>query len=76
MKTLATISEVADQFRVSAYTLRYYEREGLVYVPKSANGRRNYDQQAIDTIQANCHYRRVVMSLNDIRKIQKDFHNH
>lgn len=41
------ISTAADHLQVSAHTLRYYERIGLVSVPRDASGYRRYDAAAI-----------------------------
>ncbi len=40
------IGEVAEAIGVSAHTLRYYERIGLVEVGRDAGGRRVYDPEA------------------------------
>jgi DNA-binding transcriptional MerR regulator len=42
-----TIAEVADLLDVSAHTLRYYEREGLVTVTRDGLGHRVYDAAAV-----------------------------
>ena len=40
-----TIAEVSKQFDISADTLRYYERIGLIPpVPRTAGGIRDYDE--------------------------------
>lgn len=41
------INEVADLLDISAHTLRYYERAGLVEVPRDRNGHRVYDAEAV-----------------------------
>ncbi|MBT2232357.1 MerR family transcriptional regulator [Nonomuraea sp. NEAU-A123] len=41
------INEVADLLDVSPHTLRYYERAGLVEVPRDGNGHRVYDAGAV-----------------------------
>ncbi|SDL12391.1 MerR family transcriptional regulator [Nonomuraea jiangxiensis] len=41
------ITEVADLLDISPHTLRYYERAGLVEVPRDSNGHRVYDAPAI-----------------------------
>jgi hypothetical protein len=41
------ISEVAEITGVSAHTLRYYERIGLVEVDRDAGGRRTHDSEAL-----------------------------
>jgi DNA-binding transcriptional MerR regulator len=44
------IAEVAALTGVSAHTLRYYERIGLVDVPRDAAGRRVYDRDALGRV--------------------------
>ncbi|GAA2275242.1 hypothetical protein GCM10010149_17400 [Nonomuraea roseoviolacea subsp. roseoviolacea] len=42
-----TIAEVADLLDISAHTLRYYERAGLVEVARDDYGHRVYDAEAV-----------------------------
>ncbi|MHB8296437.1 MAG: MerR family transcriptional regulator [Acidimicrobiales bacterium] len=42
-----TIKEAAELTGVSAHTLRYYERAGLVEVARDSSGCRAYDRQAL-----------------------------
>ncbi|MEV6109831.1 MerR family transcriptional regulator [Streptomyces sp. NPDC051940] len=42
-----TIAEAAELLDVSAHTLRYYERAGLVEVARDGNGHRVYDAAAV-----------------------------
>ncbi|GLZ52023.1 hypothetical protein Acsp07_16400 [Actinomycetospora sp. NBRC 106378] len=44
------IAEVADLTGITAHTLRYYERIGLVVVARDAAGRRAYDRAALGRI--------------------------
>lgn len=47
-----TITEVSKQFDLTADTLRYYERIGLVPpVPRNKNGIRDYDENSCRWIQ-------------------------
>lgn len=41
------IAEVADLLDVSAHTLRYYERAGLITVARDSSGHRAYDAHAV-----------------------------
>ena len=42
-----TIGEVSEKFQITADTLRYYERIGLIPpVPRKKNGIRDFDEQA------------------------------
>ncbi len=47
-----TISEVSEKYELSADTLRYYERIGLIpRVQRKANGVRNYSQEDCQLIE-------------------------
>ena len=47
-----TIAEVSRQFELSADTLRYYERIGLIPpVPRTKSGIRNYDAESCGWIE-------------------------
>jgi len=53
-----TIAEVSKQFDISADTLRYYERIGLIPpVPRTAGGIRNYDEASCKWIELMKHLR-------------------
>ena len=41
-----TIAEVSEKYQISADTLRYYEKEGLIpYISRTEGGVRNYTQE-------------------------------
>ncbi|HFI0562586.1 TPA: MerR family transcriptional regulator [Streptococcus suis] len=42
------MKEVAEELDLSNDTIRYYERIGLLQVPRDKNGYRQFDQQSID----------------------------
>ena len=47
-----TISEVSKQYGVSADTLRYYERIGLLrHVPRNRSGIRDYDEASCNAVE-------------------------
>ena len=47
-----TIAEVSKQYEISADTLRYYERIGLIPpVPRTPSGIRNYDEASCGWIK-------------------------
>lgn len=47
-----TIKEVSEKFHISADTLRYYEKIGLIDpVSRNANGIRNYQESDINRIE-------------------------
>lgn len=60
------IAEVAALTGVSAHTLRYYERIGLVDVARDAAGRRVYDSQALARVVFVTRLRMSDMSIRDI----------
>ena len=46
-----TIKEVAEKLNISQYTLRYYDKEGLIpYLKREKNGIRRYTDEDIDWI--------------------------
>lgn len=51
MKTY-TISEVAKELNLTVYTLRYYDKEGLMpFVERAANGTRVFKETDIDALR-------------------------
>ncbi|MGT2949416.1 MerR family DNA-binding protein [Streptococcus devriesei] len=48
----------------------------MVAIPRNERGIRDFDEQSIDRLKAIAHYRRVGMSLQDIRRVLAEFHNH
>lgn len=73
---MVSIKEVSEQFGISPYTIRFYEKEGLFTVPRNDKGIRDFDEESLETIKAIVHYRNVGMSLDDIRQIKENFHDH
>jgi DNA-binding transcriptional MerR regulator len=64
------IAEAADRTGVSAHTLRYYERAGLVVtdVDRTAGGRRRYHQLDLDWILVCTRLRATGMPIKTIRR--------
>jgi DNA-binding transcriptional MerR regulator len=66
--TTVGIREVSDTIGVSVDTLRWYEKEGLLpRVPRGADGRRRYDEQALGFLQLIRVLRRTGMPVADVR---------
>ncbi len=63
-----TIAEVADQTSVSAHTLRYYERIGLIDISRHASGHRRYSSHDIDRIVFIGRLRATAMPIRDIQR--------
>ena len=68
-----TISEAADRTGMSAYTLRYYEKIGLLPSPDRLNGgRRRYSDGDLEFISFLKSLKDTGMSLDDIQEFVKD----
>lgn len=64
-----SIKEVAEKLNISQYTLRYYEREGLIpSVQRNNNGRRVYTDADLGWLQIVCCMRATGMSISYIKK--------
>jgi DNA-binding transcriptional MerR regulator len=65
-----SIAEAARRTGVSAHTLRYYERAGLVVTPvdRTAGGRRRYQQLDLDWITVCTKLRATGMPIKTIRR--------
>ena len=67
---MSSIGEVVQQLGVSAHTLRYYEKIGLlVPVAKTTGGRREYSSKDIARVQFIKRAQRMHFSLEDIGKL-------
>jgi DNA-binding transcriptional MerR regulator len=63
-----TISEVAERTGVTAHTLRYYERIGLLDVPRDSAGRRHYTPDDVDRVVFITRLRQLDMPIRDIQR--------
>jgi len=63
-----TIAQVAEVIGVSAHTLRYYERIGLVEVGRDSAGHRVYDQDALARVVFVTRLRMSDMPIHVIRR--------
>jgi DNA-binding transcriptional MerR regulator len=65
-----TIAEAAEQTGLSADTLRYYERDGLMLrsVPRDASGHREYAEDDIEWIRLITKLRSTGMPIRDVRR--------
>jgi DNA-binding transcriptional MerR regulator len=62
-----SIAEVAERTGVTAHTLRYYERIGLVSVPRDAAGHRVYTQIELARVVFITRLRLTAMPIRDIQ---------
>lgn len=63
-----TISEVAERIGVSAHTLRYYERVGLLDVGRDYAGRRLYTPDDVDRVVFITRLRQTDMPIRSIQR--------
>lgn len=73
---MTSIKDAAEQFSISAHAIRYYEKEGLITIPRDDNGVRQFDDKAISRLKAITYYRNLGLSLKQIKQLMADFHNH
>lgn len=68
--TALSIAEAAEQTGLTAHTLRYYERDGLMLasVDRSASGHRRYTQRDLTWIQMITRLRSTGMPMRDVRR--------
>lgn len=64
-----TIAQTAERTGLTAHTLRYYERDGLMLqVDRSTTGHRRYTEQDLEWITMITRLRRTGMPIRDIRR--------
>lgn len=64
-----TIAEVAEQLGLTAHTLRYYERAGLLSPPdRGSNGHRRYTEGDVGMLRLLSKLRATGMSISDMRR--------
>jgi DNA-binding transcriptional MerR regulator len=68
--TSLTIAQAAEQTGLTAHTLRYYERDGLmlVSVDRSSSGHRRYTDRDLTWIQMITRLRSTGMPMRDVRR--------
>lgn len=66
------IGQVAKKSRVGVETVRFYESEGLIALPKrSASGYRQYSESIVEQIQFILHAKKLGFSLKEVRELIK-----
>lgn len=63
-----TIGEFSDVTGITAYTLRFYEKKGLIHVDRDGNGRRNYCENDVEWVKFITRLKDTGMLLRDIKK--------
>ncbi len=64
-----TIRQVAEKLDLTAYTLRYYEKEGLLpFVERNEHGNRVFEDSDVEWVMLICCLRETGMSIAEIRR--------
>jgi DNA-binding transcriptional MerR regulator len=63
-----TIAEVAERTGVTAHTLRYYERIGLLDIGRQASGHRRFSTHDLDRVVFIGRLRATAMPIRDIQR--------
>lgn len=66
---MLTIGKVAGLANITSDTLRFYEREKLLFPSKAANGYRQYGEDAVQRVQFIKHAQQCGFTLAEIREI-------
>lgn len=67
-----TISEVSKKYNITADTIRYYEKEGLIpTVPRNKNGIRDFDENSCGWIEFIKCMRSAGLEIETLKKICK-----
>lgn len=63
------LNEVIQKVSLSKRAVKYYEEQGLLQVEKDSNGYRNYSPENLTTLKEISVYRKLGISISDIRKL-------
>ncbi|GLB31423.1 MerR family transcriptional regulator [Lacrimispora amygdalina] len=66
-----TIGKLSEKTGISTYTLRYYEKKGLIKVSRDAAGRRVFDEADVEWIRFIQRLKDTGMLLRDIKRYSK-----
>jgi MerR family transcriptional regulator, copper efflux regulator len=69
------IQELADKTGLTAYTIRFYEKEGLLdsrHVQREENNYRNYSDEALERLKLVKKFQGIGCSLAELKEILRD----
>ncbi|QSO50508.1 MerR family transcriptional regulator [Alicyclobacillus curvatus] len=70
------ISELAQRTGLTAYTIRFYEKEGLLdtrHVQREGNNYRNYSDDAVERLKLVKKFQGIGCSLTELKDILQDY---
>jgi len=66
---MSTIKEVSAETGITAYTLRYYEKEGILpFVKRDRSGNRVYDEESLEWLKFVMALRSTGMPISEIKR--------
>ena len=65
------INDVIKEVNLSKRAIKYYEEEGLLEVQRNHNGSRDYSKENIETLKEISIYRKLGLSIQEIKEVQK-----
>ncbi|MYL61827.1 MerR family transcriptional regulator [Bacillus hwajinpoensis] len=68
-----SISEIAEKVDISAHTLRYYEKEGIIDPVRNENGIRQFDEHHLQWLQFVKKLRETQMPVSQIKEYTRLF---
>lgn len=64
-----TINEVAKMFDISAYTIRFYDKEGLLpFVTRNSTGNRQFSEDDLQLVKLICCLKNTGMKVKEIKQ--------
>jgi DNA-binding transcriptional MerR regulator len=64
-----TIAQVAEKTNLTAHTLRYYDKEGLLpFIERSNSGNRNFTDSDLERLEIICCLKNTGMSIKKIKE--------
>lgn len=63
------LNEIVQEVGMTKRAVKYYEEKGLLSIKKDDNGYRNYTQEDVESLKKICLYRKLGISVEDIKKL-------
>lgn len=63
------LNEIAKEVGMTKRAIKYYEEKELLSIKKDVNGYRNYTQEDVETLKKISIYRKLGISIDDIKKL-------
>ena len=73
------VQELAEKSGLSAHTIRFYEKEGLLdsrHVRRDANNYRNYAEEAIERLGLIKKFQSIGCSISELKEVLHDMDSH